>query len=413
LAAGPAEGDLEPTPEMPRAQSVPPERTAGVRGADEAPPTQSPHPAAVSGDAPPKKDRKAPPAKGERTGEPVKAEVPLESAAAAADSPDDGKRADQSVGAVEAEAAPPKRLPVLAIAGIALGVLVAVGAALLRDDETAPPVTTPTAAPTATATPTRTIERPTATATATAPSTVDPGSAGEHIRRFLEAMRAARNEDALGDLTKAAAADPTALDGPEPRSGVLDLLQRLSMLGSPRAPEAFELVGKKLGSLGPDLLLEIATTRGGTSATIHADRLLKDPHVLGLGTDAMRVAYDLRMARSCEQKLLLFQRAREVGDVRAQAELTRIRECHPNAGCCMRDNAALTVLIDAIGARIGWPSTAPLEVPTARPSTSSEPSAAPTAGTGTVPAAPTGPGTAPSPPASAAPTATATPDPYD
>jgi hypothetical protein len=83
-----------------------------------------------------------------------------------------------------------------------------------------------------------------------------------------------------------------------------------------------------MGTAGPDLLYELLTTRGGSKAAKRADELLRDEAVRSRGSPAMRVAYDLRTAKTCDAKRALYERAGEEGDRRALGQLHVLsREC--------------------------------------------------------------------------------------
>jgi len=67
----------------------------------------------------------------------------------------------------------------------------------------------------------------------------------------------------------------------------------------------------------------------------------------------MQIAWELRHAKTCDQKIALFDRAKRDGDRRALAELQLIRSCNRRSqqSCCLRDDARVKETIAAIEAR--------------------------------------------------------------
>jgi hypothetical protein len=184
-------------------------------------------------------------------------------------------------------------------------------------------------------------------------------------------------------------ADASVLAAADARAALLDLLARGQALGSTQGERLFGLVSSGIGPLGPDLLYELCATKSGTDAAKRAEELLKTDKVRAIGSEALRVAYDLRSAEGCPARLKLFEPARLQGDRRALTELQRLKDCDPSAGCCMRDNQPLAEAITLLAARLGPAPTATTS------STSSGAPGAPPLGPGTVPSPPPGTTTAP------------------
>ncbi|MEP7125862.1 MAG: serine/threonine-protein kinase [Byssovorax sp.] len=124
------------------------------------------------------------------------------------------------------------------------------------------------------------------------------------------------------------------------------------------AAQAFDLIATKMGSAGPDLLFELATT--ATTAKYPKDRatkLLDDPVVRAAASPALLVAIELRAALPCGRKPLL-TRARDAGDARS---LSYLKQPMATTGCgffrrgdcyeCFGNRAELKEAIAAIEAR--------------------------------------------------------------
>lgn len=261
--------------------------------------------------------------------------------------------------------AAPRRVGGLTITvavGILLGLIVA-GVFALRNQGDAvssasapPPASSP---PTAVTTTASVAPAPAPVPTATASAARDTARAAELLERMLVELRDSRNEQAIGTLDELAKADPGVLDSVQARIGLTELLSRTSALPPPTRDRAFALAGHELGSVGLDVLYEIMTTRGGGEAASRAERQLQDPTAREQGTAALRIAYDLRMARDCPGKLALLDRARQQGDRRAQLELVRVRDCEGGAGCCLRDDPRIGEVVAAISGKFGIGVPAP------------------------------------------------------
>jgi serine/threonine-protein kinase len=118
--------------------------------------------------------------------------------------------------------------------------------------------------------------------------------------------------------------------------------------------EIFEHFATKLGEPGLDVLYELASLPEGSKAATRAHALLAKPEVIGTGSTAMRIAYDLRKA-SCSQRTFLFTRAAKEGDDRTLVLLSSMLPpaCEPRASpCCFLKHGELEKAVAEIRARI-------------------------------------------------------------
>ena len=124
------------------------------------------------------------------------------------------------------------------------------------------------------------------------------------------------------------------------------------------AAQAFDLIAARLGSAGPDLLFELATTTATAKyPKERATKLLDDPAVRAVASPALLIAIELRAALPCARKPLL-ARARDAGDARSLAYL---KPPMATTGCgffrrgdcyeCFGNRAELKEAIAAIEAR--------------------------------------------------------------
>ncbi|MBW2527049.1 MAG: hypothetical protein JRI23_22905 [Deltaproteobacteria bacterium] len=237
---------------------------------------------------------------------------------------------------------------------------------------------------------------------------------------FQKLVAAKQHEDAIQALGELCERDWRLFFGPSARTAVLELLVAAAELQGTAADRPFELVAAKLDTLGPDLLFELYTTRGGTKAAARAAELLRDDKLRERGTPALRVAYDLRMAPNCDAVAIHLIPARQDGDQRAKTELERVHTCAEGTKCCMRGNERVAAVIRTLEVKLGSgtadsedveddgpatpePSAAPTVEPSAPPGSGKVPTAAVTATPAAPPTAspattPADPGTTPSPP---------------
>lgn len=159
--------------------------------------------------------------------------------------------------------------------------------------------------------------------------------------------------DALNGLEVICRADPRAAEDEGVYGALVELSTRITLLPGKEPDRYFDILLNDTGTMGPDLLYHLWTTKGGSEAAKRSERLLARPEVRARGTPALRVAYELRSAR-CPEKQALFERAGKDGDGRTLGQLVMLgEECgSKNANCCYPRDAALGQAIIAIRARL-------------------------------------------------------------
>jgi hypothetical protein len=157
---------------------------------------------------------------------------------------------------------------------------------------------------------------------------VEAAGAKELRARIDKSMRTAQTSAFVTDLERLLEIEPQAAEEREIKNAIIEVLMRIMMGDSPHVDTLFNIVQDKMGTAGPDLLYELVTTRGGSKAAKRAEELLRDEKVRSRGSPAMRIAYDLRTARTCAAKQALYERAGEEGDRRTLGQLHVLsREC--------------------------------------------------------------------------------------
>jgi serine/threonine protein kinase len=195
--------------------------------------------------------------------------------------------------------------------------------------------------------------------TATPPGSVDAPKSGNGLplsspeakaawRKLDEVMRKRLAKESVEAFEQLLNVDPLAPQDKEVRQAALRLTADVALLRNDTTERMNTLLSTRMGSIGIDLMFELIQTRGGTVAAQDADRLLRDEAVRARGTEAMRIAYDLRYASGCDAKKALFDRAKTSGDGRAALELKLLKECRRGNTCCMRGDQPLDDLITAI-----------------------------------------------------------------
>ncbi len=159
---------------------------------------------------------------------------------------------------------------------------------------------------------------------------------------------------AVSDIDALMTTDPSSAEDRDLRNLIVELAMRIMVGAGPEADELFDVIVRKMGTHGDDILYELVTTRGGSRAARRADDLLKDPAVLARGSEAMRIAYELRTA-SCDDKPRLFDRAKADGDGRTLGPLQMMNsDCSRRSGtCCLKSDPKLKETIAAMRARLG------------------------------------------------------------
>lgn len=253
------------------------------------------------------------------------------------------------------------RLPLpiqLAASGAVAIVLVVLGALALRapipDDAWGAGAE---AASAATATPRKAHDgvapASTATPVAAASSDTPEGTPRELRARFVKDVQTGRMVDAVATLDALLDADGDAAQDRELRSYVVELTQRVTLLEDGTPDRLFDIIAKKMGTTGGDILYEIVSTKGGSRAAKRANELLRDPDVVKRGSPAMQIAWAMRNAKRCEDKIALLDRAKDDGDARTFGQLQLLnRSCRRSEECCLRDEPAFRAALDAIKDRM-------------------------------------------------------------
>jgi hypothetical protein len=188
------------------------------------------------------------------------------------------------------------------------------------------------------------------------PSTALPasGDARELRAELRKEVQFGRFGSATDVLARLLGVDPTSPQDSEVRGDIVELSMRVMLLTGDEPDRVFDMISTKMGATGMDILYELLTTRGGSRAAARAEELLRDEKVRARGTPAARVAYDLRMARGCDEKKALFGRAKSDGDGRTLGQLQLLnRRCgRRSPGCCLENDPELRETIDALKARL-------------------------------------------------------------
>ncbi len=141
------------------------------------------------------------------------------------------------------------------------------------------------------------------------------------------------------------------------------LVRRAATTPGDASKIAYELMTQHMGSAGPDLLYELL---GTAKARERADQLLATPKVRELASPALRVAYDLRAAKTCAARVPLLERASQLGDERAIGILSPL-SASSKTGCgrwkrspcqapCAKEAPEYLKTIQQISARVSKPS---------------------------------------------------------
>jgi len=180
------------------------------------------------------------------------------------------------------------------------------------------------------------------------------GDAREARSALTQALQLGRYPAATDTLARLLDMDPRAAEDSEVHSDVVELSMRVMLQPGNDADRVFDMITTKMGTTGIDILYELVTTHGGARAAARAEDVLKDPGVRARGTPALRIAYDFRVTRACDQKKALFGRAKTDGDRRTWGQLQQVnRRCgRRSPGCCFENDPDLRAALDAIDARM-------------------------------------------------------------
>jgi serine/threonine protein kinase len=181
----------------------------------------------------------------------------------------------------------------------------------------------------------------------------DEASARELRARIEKSMRTGNTSAFVNDVERLFEIDPTAANDRDLRSAVVEVLMRIMMGDGAEAERLFKLIESKMGTAGPDLLFELVTTRGGSRAAKRAEEMLRDEGLRSRGSPAFRIAYDLRFAKGCEERISLLDRARDDGDRRTlgQLQILSNQECR-RGECCLQSDPGFKAAMDGIKERL-------------------------------------------------------------
>jgi len=258
----------------------------------------------------------------------------------------------------------------IGIAGVLGTVVVIVGAAVFRapiDDQCLPTGTaatgrssaqgaSPARAQKAPAPPSGDNAAPAKTTGSSPPAEVPanvPADSRDARAKFAKDMQQRRIKESVASLLALLEVDPTAPADSDVRDDVIELAMRVTLLESGEPEALFDAISSKMGTVGADILYELITTRGGSRAARRAEDLLKNQAVRARGSPALRVAYELRVAKTCDDKIALLDRAKTDGDGRALGHLQMLnRDCGRRSRdeCCLKDEPKLKEAMDAIKA---------------------------------------------------------------
>jgi eukaryotic-like serine/threonine-protein kinase len=173
--------------------------------------------------------------------------------------------------------------------------------------------------------------------------TVVAGLDTEAWKRIVKQAPATRDFAKASEGVRALAElDPTSLAGADMRAAVVEVVVTAA---ADRAQGAVltKALAERFGPDGVDVLYDLVATRGGSQAAILATPFLQNQEVRARGSEALRVALDLRDAK-CEDKPSVLDKVRQHGDERSLAILSAMRspDCDASSGaCCMRENPAV------------------------------------------------------------------------
>jgi hypothetical protein len=256
---------------------------------------------------------------------------------------------------------------IFSVAGLFGTVLLIVGAAVLRpplDDEDSPAAAAAPAkaasagarsraAPVAVSVATAAPDTAKESASSAEPTASVPANTREARAKFIKDVQNRRTKDAVASLSQLLDIDPFAPKDSDVREAVVELAMRVMLLEGNETATVFNLISGHMGTTGADILYELVTTRGGSRAAKLAEEVLKNESVRERGTPALRIAYDLRKAKSCDDKIALLDRATADGDGRTFGQLQLVnRECSRRSSeCCLRNHPKLKEALEAIRAR--------------------------------------------------------------
>lgn len=185
-----------------------------------------------------------------------------------------------------------------------------------------------------------------------------PGAAGFGalaIRdRMATSIRMRQIGPFLNDLDRLMEIEPSAIDRADMRKMIADAAMYSMVAGPggvlpPESERIFTFLTMRAGPAGPDILFDLVTTRGGSRAATHAEELLRREDVRAKGTPAFRIAWDLRVAPTCDARVALFDRAKTDGDRRVLAALFLMSKCGKGpSDCCLSNDPGYKEVVRVI-----------------------------------------------------------------
>jgi hypothetical protein len=169
---------------------------------------------------------------------------------------------------------------------------------------------------------------------------------------FEDAVESGRLEEAVSHLDAIAEDAPDALGDADLRAAAMELAMRSAVAGGAPADGTFALLSEGMGPHGIDLLYRLHSEKGGSKAAERATLLLADEEVRARGSEALRIAYDLRHAADCGAVLALLERAQEAGDDRAIGELMIVASCKRRDRCCLEGDARVKEALAVMRGRL-------------------------------------------------------------
>ena len=173
--------------------------------------------------------------------------------------------------------------------------------------------------------------------------------------RMTQSIRMRRIGPFLDDLDRLLEIEPAAIDRADMRKMIADaaMYAMVPGLGGVLPPEAERifkfLTSDRAGAAGPDILFDLVTTRGGSRAATQSEELLRRDDVRAKGTPALRIAWDIRAAQTCDARVALFDRAKTEGDRRVLPTLFLMTKCAKGpTDCCLANDPAYKDVLRAI-----------------------------------------------------------------
>jgi len=169
--------------------------------------------------------------------------------------------------------------------------------------------------------------------------------------KVLDHMKKGSTKAAIDALVPLLELDPNAPSDSNVRAGMVTLTVRGCLKSGETCNKMLDILTEGSGQHGPDILYQILISKGGTTAHRHAERLLQVPEVQKRMSKALRIAYELRTAKGCDDRAALFSTAVKEGDRRALSQLKILdsrRQCRLLKCCDLVDDPDLQAAIDAL-----------------------------------------------------------------